>query len=226
MFTCKICGQELSEKREVATCTYCGAVEEADYICPAGHYICEDCRLATQSEITERVCLRSIITDPVEMANLIMKHPSFNQYGVEHHELVAPVVLASIRNLGLASISEGRLKAAIKRSGRIPYGSCGTTGTCGAAVSAGVAIGILTGSNYMKDRERNLTLLTTSKALTAVTMLGGPRCCKYSTYVSIAAAWKTAREDLKFNLPILKVRCGFQGRLKDCHLNHCQYYEQ
>ena len=104
MFTCPICGSELIEKTVEASCSFCGAVEETDYICPNGHFQCEDCRLAEQTEIIERVCLNTKSGDPIDLVNLIMKHPSFNQYGSEHHELVAPVVLAALRNLGKMDI--------------------------------------------------------------------------------------------------------------------------
>lgn len=228
MFTCPICHSELIEleAEQPATCSFCGAVEETEYICPNGHYQCEDCRMATQTEIIERVCLNTKSTDPIAIANLVMKHPSFNQYGVEHHELVAPVVLAAIRNVKKAAISDGKIKAAIKRGSKIPYGACGSMGTCGACVSAGVAMGILTNSNYLKDTERNLTIKATANALLKLTELGGPRCCKFSTYASILSVWEIANNELNLELPPIKVKCDFQGKLKECHLNKCPYYEQ
>lgn len=225
MYSCPICGLELVESAKDAVCSFCGATEETDFICPNGHYQCEDCRLADQKEIIERVCINTTSKNPVEIANLIMKHPSFNQYGAEHHELVAAVCLSAIRNLGAQSISDNKLKAAIKRGGKIPYGACGTMGTCGACVSAGVAMGILTQSNYLKDRERNLTIKTTANALLSLTGLGGPRCCKFSTYVSILSVWDIARDELKMSLPEIAIHCDFQGKLKDCHLDKCPYYE-
>lgn len=224
MYSCPICGFELIESEKLAVCSFCGTTEEADYICPNGHYQCEDCRLSTQTEIIERVCLNTKQTNPIEIANLIMKHPTFNQYGVEHHELVAPVVLAAIRNANGADVSNGKIKAAIKRGSKIPYGACGTMGTCGACVSAGIAVGIITGSNYLKDKERNLTLKTTATALLKLTELGGPRCCKFSTYASILSAWEIAQSNLQLNLPEFTVKCNFQGKLKECHLDKCPYY--
>lgn len=224
MFTCRICNSELIEVSELATCSYCGASEQADFVCPNGHYVCEDCRMATQTEIIERVCLHTKSTDPIELANLIMKHASFNQYGVEHHEMVAPVVLAALRNTGKTDITDGRIKAAIKRGSKIPYGSCGSMGTCGACVSAGAAIALVTNSNYLKDRERNLTLKTTAQSLLKLTELGGPRCCKYSTYVSIQSAWETLTEDLHLDLSPLTIHCDFQGILKECHFEKCPFY--
>lgn len=224
MYSCPICGFELLENEQDAVCSFCGATEQAEYICPNGHYQCEDCRISNQSEIIERVCLNTKQTNPIEIANLIMKHPSFNQYGVEHHELVAPVVLAAIRNANGADVSNGKLKAAIKRGSKIPYGACGTMGTCGACVSAGIAMGIITGSNYLKDKERNLTLKTTATALLKLTELGGPRCCKFSIYASILSVWDITQSSLQLNLPEFTVKCDFQGKLKECHLDKCPYY--
>ncbi len=228
MFTCPICHAYLIEleAEELATCSFCSAVEETEYLCPNGHFQCEDCRMSNQTQILERVCLNTKSTDPIAIANLVMKHPSFNQYGVEHHELVAAVCLTAIRNLGAQNISGNKLKAAIKRGSKIPYGACGTMGTCGACVSAGVAMGVLTQSNYLKDKERNLTITTTANALLKLTELGGPRCCKFSTYASIISVWEIATNELVMNLPALNVKCAFQGKLKECHLNKCPYYEQ
>ena len=226
MFTCPLCNAELVETSQMAVCSFCGATEEAEYICTNGHYQCEECRMASQTDIIERVCLTTHSTNPIELANLIMKHPSFNQYGVEHHELVAPVVLSAIHNVRGTEIGHGKIRAAIKRGSKIPYGACGSMGTCGACVSAGVATAILTGSNYLKDQERNLTLKATATALLKLTDLGGPRCCKFSTYAGIVSAWDIARNDLNIPLPELQVECAFQGKLKECHLDKCPYYER
>ncbi len=224
MFTCPICNKKLVEKRLEATCSFCGTVEETEYICPNMHFQCEDCRLADQTEIIERVCLNSKSEDPVAMANLIMKHPSFNQYGIEHHELVAPVLLAALRNLEKVEISNGKIKASIKRGNKIPYGGCGSMGTCGACVSAGISMAILTGSNYLKNTERNLTIKATADALLKLNELGGPRCCKFSTYAGILSVWDIAQNDLKFDLPGLEIQCDFKDKLKECHSDKCPYY--
>lgn len=224
MFTCPICSSELIEKTVEAVCSFCGAIEETDYICPEGHFQCEDCRLADQTEIIERVCLNTKSDNPVDIANIIMKHPSFNQYGVEHHELVAPAVLSALRNNGQEHIAEGKIKAAIRRGNKIPYGGCGTMGTCGACVSAGIAVALFTGSNYLKDKERNLTLTSTAKALMKLTELGGPRCCKFSTYAGISSAWEIFRKDMNMDIRPLRIQCDFKDKLSECHSDKCPYY--
>jgi len=226
MFLCNICNAELVEFNSQATCSFCGTVEVAEYICKNQHYVCEDCRLANQQEIIERVCFNTSSANPIELANLIMKHPSFNAYGVEHHEMVAAVLLISLWNLNLSGMTESRIKGAMKRSAKIPYGSCGSMGTCGACVSAGVAVAMYSKSNYLKDKERNASLKTVSRSLLKLSELGGPRCCKYSTYVSIQTAWQVLADD--FNLPLqpLTVVCEFQDKLKDCHKDHCPFYQK
>jgi hypothetical protein len=153
-----------------------------------------------------------------------MKHPSFNSYGIEHHEIVAAVILISLWNLNLTALSESRLKAAMKKGAKIPYGSCGSMGTCGACVSAGVAVAMYNNSNYLKDKERNASLKAVSTSLLKLTELGGPRCCKYSTYVSIQAAWQVLTEGFSLPLQPLNLNCEFQNQIVDCKKEICPLY--
>ncbi len=85
-------------------------------------------------------------------------------------------------------------------------------------------VALITGSNYLKDNERNFTLKATANALLKLTELGGPQCCKYSTYVSILSIWEVVQNDLKIELPPLQIKCEFKDKLKECHLDKCPYY--
>jgi len=224
-FTCPICGQELIEKTGTYTCSFCGAIEQGEWICPNGHYQCEECRLATQDEIIERVCLNTDCTDPVEMANLIMKHPSFNDFGVEHHFLVTPVILTAVFNLKHRKIESKDIRRCFKRAENIPYGTCGSRGDCGACVGSGTAVSILLKTNYMSDRERSLVMLTTAKALLKISEMGGARCCKQSVYAAIETFWQELKDILE--LPTLKsvpIKCEFSGMVEECKKERCSYF--
>ena len=70
MFTCPLCNTELVETSQMAVCSFCGATEDADYICPNGHYQCEECRMASQTDIIERVCLTTHSTNPLNWLTL------------------------------------------------------------------------------------------------------------------------------------------------------------
>ena len=152
---CVICGAELYETDTVAVCSFCGRETPAEYLCPNGHHICEECQLADPLQAVERVCGGTWETDPGLIVNLIMKHPVMVMHSPYHHVLVAPAVLAALSNSDQRSLKSGRLASAIERTADIPYGVCGTHGECGAAVSVGTLVSILTGASYRKDRERS-----------------------------------------------------------------------
>jgi hypothetical protein len=199
-YPCVICGAELFETKTTAACSFCGQETPAEYLCPNGHHICEDCQLADPLQVIERVCAGTKETDPGKIANLIMKHPVMIMHGPYHHALVAPAVLAALNNKGLQVLKPGRLASAIKRTADIPFAVCGTRGECGAAVSVGALISILTAR------------------------AGGPRCCKQSVYLSLETAAAFLKRELELDLP-LKIRCEFIRRNEECKREQCQYYE-
>ncbi len=210
-----ICGAELYETDTVAVCSFCGRETPAEYLCPNGHHICEDCQLADPLQAVERVCEGTRETNPGVIANLIMKHPVMVMHSAQHHVLVAPVVLAALSNSGQRPLKPGRLTSAIERTADIPYGVCGTRGECGAAVGVGALVSILTRASYRKDRERSLALQATAEALQVIAEGGGPRCCKQSVYLSLETAVAFLRRELGLNLP-LTIRCEFAGRNEEC----------
>ena len=225
-YNCPICGKEMIEGGGEATCFFCGRREQADYTCPDGHYQCEDCRLADTAELVARVCAGTALTDPVEIANLIMKHPSVTDAGPQHHIVVAPSILTALANSGLASFRPQRIPAVIGRTQDIPIAVCGTRGDCGACPGAGVVVSILTGANYLSDGERSLALRATAQALEAVAEGGGPRCCKQSVYLTLETTRDFLRRELDLVLPMQEIICPFAARNPECKGLACRFHPQ
>lgn len=223
-YPCPICNAELYETDIAATCTFCGQTSQADYLCPNGHFVCEECRLADYPEVIERTCAASKETDPGILVNLLMKHPAVIMHSPQHHVLVAPAVLTALSNTGQVVLKPGRIASAVKRTQDIPYAVCGTRGECGAATSAGALVSILTGATYQKDTERTLALRATARALEAIADAGGPRCCKQSVYVVLEATTAFIRQELGLQLP-LTLRCEFASRNPECKKERCRFYD-
>lgn len=225
MFLCPNCQAELIGRTERATCGYCGAVEQTEWECPAGHYTCEDCRCAEACELVEKACIASKDTDPYELATRLMQHPAFTQAGPEHHLLVAPVVLACVRNSGYSSVTQDGVREAVARMKDIPGGACAQRGDCGGAVGAGVAVSILTNARPLRSKQRSMVLRTTAKAGLALADLGGIRCCKQAVFCGIQTAWIELRSELLPLLPLLELPvCALSGRQKDCKREACPYH--
>lgn len=74
-YPCAICDADLYETDTVAVCSFCGRETPAEYLCPNGHHVCEECQLADPLQVVERVCEGTRKPDPGAVVNLIMKHP-------------------------------------------------------------------------------------------------------------------------------------------------------
>jgi len=211
---------------ETAKCSFCGKEEKADYICPEGHYICEDCRIASADELIYKTCRATAETDPIKLAVLLMKHPAIQMHGPEHHYLVSCVLLAMLRNVGKFEIEDSSFKGAISRSKRILLGSCGLWGVCGAAAGAGIAISIATNANWMSDKERSLAMYPVIEAFVKIAKIGGPRCCKASVFASLEAAASFLEREfgIRFTKMDNPSPCPFSSLNSECLKEKCPYF--
>jgi hypothetical protein len=211
----------------IVGCSFCGKKEKADYVCPSGHYICEDCRISSSDRIIKKVCEATKETDPIKIAILLMKHPAIQMHGPEHHYLVSSVLLAALRTLGKFKIDNSVFDEAISRGKRILLGSCGLWGACGAAVGVGIAVSVATKSSWTSDKERSLSMQATCEALSEIAKIGGPRCCKASTFAAIETATKFLEREFSIIFPNLTNPrpCYFKVFNNECLGDKCPYFE-
>lgn len=226
-YPCLVCSSDLIEldSETLVRCAFCGQERLVYYVCPRGHAVCDDCQAAEPPEVIRRVCAGTRETDPVAIANLIMKHPAFVMSGPYHHQLVAPVALTVLANRGQAAFRPERLEAVMHRTADIPLGVCGTRGACGAAEGVGVVLSVLTKATYRKDTERSLAMRGTAEALLAVASAGGPRCCKQSVYLAFQTLARLLPEALGLELPV-QVRCEFAAQNPECKGPRCTFHPQ
>lgn len=112
------------------------------------------------------------------------------------------------------------------RGSEYPGGACGLWGCCGAAVSTGIFMSIITKATPLTGNSWRLSNQMTSRALGAVAALGGPRCCKRDSFTAAKEAVEFVREELgvKMELP-QKIECGFSSENQQCLKKHCPYYK-
>ncbi|MBS7643778.1 hypothetical protein KEJ26_04325 [Candidatus Bathyarchaeota archaeon] len=224
-YHCLICQQLMQPTTEIVPCFYCGKREKADYVCPNGHYICEECRLATPDEIVRKTCEASVEVDPLRIAFKILSHPAIPMHSPVHHYLVACTLLAALRNATKFKAERVTFDDALRRGKRIPYGSCGSLGVCGAAVGVGIAVSIFTRATTMSDKERSLAMQAVVEALKNIAEIGGPRCCKASTFTAIITGAKFFKNlETSIQIPEKPQFCSFMSVNEDCLKERCPYF--
>ncbi len=227
-FPCPICSKpmrKLPEPRKF-TCYFCGQAGEGNIVCEVEHFICEGCRLANAQEIIEKVGLTATENDPIKIADRMMAHPAFPIYGIEHHCIAAVAMYKAIKNARGEKVDKKDIKKLTTLTQKLPYGSCGFLGVCGAAAGVGAAFSALLEASYTSDRERSIAMEVASRANLAIAKEGGPRCCVASVYTALEEGSKIAAKVFGVNLklePPLK-RCGFASRAEDCRKERCRFY--
>lgn len=98
------------------------------------------------------------------------------------------------------SALERDLNAALSRSKRVPGGSCGDCGCCGAAVGAGIFAAL-----WLKTTPKSTVRWADANRFTAwcleyIATVDGPRCCKRVSYLALEAAVPLAKEVLGVDL--------------------------
>jgi len=145
-------------------------------------------------------------------------------HGPWHHGIAPAVVIMSLKNNGY-DFTEKDVKEAFIRGLKIPAGGCGFCGTCGAGSGLGIAISIVEQSTPFHDKERSKAFSAVIKANERIGKLGGPRCCRLSTYTMIDQAIKILA-DYDYHLPRQKLigRCDVHPLNGQCHGKRCPYF--
>jgi hypothetical protein len=224
-FECLVCDKVMLRSEQTSTCSYCGKSEVADYQCPDGHYVCEECRLSTAEQLVKTTCNHTKEADPLKIANLLMKHPAISMHGTEHHYLTSCAILASMRNLGLFDIDPIQIDKAAALARMPPLGSCALWGACGAAIGVGIAFSRALKANIMSGEERSISLNLVSESLRKISKLGGPRCCKASVILSLQVARKFLAERYGAQFDEGNPICEFKN-VEPCLRKSCPFYHE
>ncbi|WP_042680748.1 DUF5714 domain-containing protein [Anaerosalibacter massiliensis] len=226
---CMLCGSELlySQDYRERECVYCHSKFRTNVACKNGHYVCDKCHGTSAMDIIEQYCKSTDKTNPIEMANEIMKHHKINMHGPEHHYLVPAVLISSFYNLnGEKYIKSEKLKIAKERAKKVPGGFCGFYGSCGAAVGTGIFMSIITESTPLSKEGWGLANQMTGRALIAIGKVGGPRCCKRDSFIAIKEAVIFVEEHFKlkmYDYENYDIICKFSNMNKQCLGKDCYF---
>jgi predicted RNA-binding Zn-ribbon protein involved in translation (DUF1610 family) len=223
---CLVCGVELeyAVAASSAACAICGVREPSTARCREGHYVCDACHSGSAKDVIERACLGHEGRDPVALATSLMRHPSVKMHGPEHHFLVPAALLATWANAASAPDRAGLLAEARRRSDTVVGGSCGFHGACGSGVGVGIFASLATGATPRSGASWGQANRATARALQVIGDVGGPRCCKRTTWLALLSGVRFAREELGLALEGRGPRCEFHARNDDCLERDCPFY--
>lgn len=221
---CKAPLEYLTEEVEMECCI-CHKKEMSRTRCINGHYVCSECHTTGMTDIIGH-CLKETSTDPIGIIRKMMAMPFCHMHGPEHHVMVGSALLTAYKNAG----GEIELYAALlemqKRGKCVPGGACGFWGACGAGVSTGMFISIVTRSTPLTQEPWGLSNQMTASSLKAIGEVGGPRCCKRDSYLAILSAIDFVKEHLGIEMTRPEVKCIHSSKNNQCIGKRCPFNAQ
>ena len=223
---CLICGAPITYRAEssIQTCSICHKEQLTNAVCENGHFICDACHsygtyapvITTLRDSTEK--------DALLLLEKIMDLPSVHMHGPEHHVMVGAALLTAYKNAGGAINLRESVMEMLNRGKAVPGGTCGFWGACGAGISAGMFVSILSGATPLTEESWGLSNQMTSKALEAISRTGGPRCCKRDSYLAILAAVDFVKTHFGIEMECTEVQCTHYAQNNQCIGKRCPFW--
>ncbi len=221
---CLICNAPLAYLNEdiEMECAICHKKEFSKTRCVNGHYICNECHTRGIDVIFD-VCLAEMSKDPVHILNQMMALPFCHMHGPEHHVMVGASLLTAYKNAGGEIDLKKALNEMRNRGQGVPGGVCGFWGACGAGISSGIFVSIISGSTPLARQPFGLSNRMTARSLEAIGSVGGPRCCKRDSYLSILSAIDFVKEHFGVEMEKPRIVCGFSSKNNQCLGKGCPF---
>ena len=221
---CLICGAALEylDNDEMMECAICHRKESSKTRCVNGHYVCNECHTQGMDTIIG-ICLTETSADPVEIIEKLMAQPFCHMHGPEHHVMVGAAIITAYKNAGGDIDLPAALNEMYSRGSKVPGGACGFWGACGAGVSAGMAMAIISGSTPLTVEPFAAAHKMTAKALNAIGDVGGPRCCKRDSWLSILAAVDYIAEKTGILMDKHNPVCRYSSQNNQCIGKRCPF---
>lgn len=221
---CLICKAPLEylETDEMMECVICHKKEQSKTKCVKGHYVCSECHTKGMDAIIG-LCLKETSADPIEIIEKMMDQPFCHMHGPEHHVMVGSALLTAYRNAGGDIDLHQALTEMMNRGKSVPGGACGFWGACGAGISAGMFVSIISKSTPLTVEPFGLSNLMTARALEQIGTVGGPRCCKRESYLSILAAIDFAKRHFAIEMKRPEVVCSHSAQNNQCIGKRCPF---
>lgn len=171
------------------------------------------------------VCSDNACPDPVRLFRLMVREDCVPMHGPIHHCIVPMALVTAVwsvsRDFDLASY----LGEVVSRASEVPPAICGLWGCCGSAIGVGIFESVMTRTGPLSKGKRwGNCNRATSVALSAISDIGGPRCCKRNAVLSILSVCGTTERDFGCRLEPSTFVCTRYNDSTECIGSKCPFF--
>ena len=224
MEECLICKAPLEylESDILMECEICHKKENSKTRCIHGHYICNECHTQGLDAVIG-LCEAETSKDPIRIIEKMMAMPFCHMHGPEHHVMVGTALLTAYHNAGGSIDLHNALIEMMNRGKSVPGGACGFWGACGAGISSGMFVSIISKSTPLTNEPFALSHQMTAKSLEKIGEIGGPRCCKRDSFLSVLSAVDFVKNHFGIEMEEPEVICRYSSRNNQCIGKRCPF---
>ncbi len=224
---CLVCGEPLVyfESETRMNCHACGKIHQTPVCCRNEHFVCDDCHQAPALTAIRKNCTETGETDMIRLLDHIRRQPGINLHGPEHHAMVPGIILATYRNLG-GQVNRSDILKAVNQGSRVPGGTCGLWGACGAAIGVGIGFSILLQSTPLQGKARQQVMQACSRILAGLGEIPAPRCCQRETWLALKEASRLSERFLPLALQAdFTLKCRQYEINRECVRRQCPLWQ-
>jgi hypothetical protein len=221
---CLICKAPLEylEADILMECEICHKKENSKTRCINGHYVCNDCHTQGLDTIIG-LCMKETSKNPIAIVEEMMALPFCHMHGPEHHVMVGAALLTAYKNAGGDIDLHQSLTEMMNRGRSVPGGACGFWGACGAGISTGMFISIISKSTPLANEPFALSHKMTAESLKKIGEIGGPRCCKRDSFLSILTAVDFVKDHFGIEMEKPRIVCRYSAQNNQCIGKRCPF---
>ena len=137
--------------------------------------------------------------------------------------MVGAALITAYKNAGGDIDLHSALIEMMNRGKSVPGGACGFWGACGAGISSGMFISIISKSTPLANEPFALSHKMTADSLGQIGEIGGPRCCKRDSFLSILTAIDFVKAHFDIEMEKPEVVCRFSSQNNQCIGKRCPF---
>lgn len=224
---CLICHSEIVEikKSKKMVCVVCGGIYDSIMQCAEGHYVCDDCNNLGSLDMIEKYCKNSATEDPLDMAIVLLRHPSIRLHSAEHYYMVMAVLTAAYFNKKKDFTKKTTLlKELRKKYNEISFFFGEDYYISGEAIATGIFVEVIATDSHFSD---NIWILSNNMLSRAAKAMAYEEafCSKRNTYAAILEALDFLRDFFDVIITHTGVECEFSDENKACSHSKCPFYQ-
>ena len=184
-----------------------------------------------KTEQKAKIIIRDIKAEKGNNPAVIFKRMAEKEYisihGPEHHILDGACILTAFYNAGGNIDLEQSLERLSKEGLRMPGAMCGLWGICGAIASVGAALAIIDGTGPLSaDGSWGEHMSYTSRAISEMGRVNGPRCCKRDAMIALKNAVEYINSHYDVRLDYEEQTCEFSYKNEQCIKDRCPFFSK